>query len=319
MLSEIVLEKQEPVTEPEIKAIQRFQRENPDLFKKDDGELFKHLGLVVSLLVLFTGISLTSEFLWLKAFCSAALGALYFSLINVTMHHHLTHRNAAAGAFAKRVLDVIYKAVLPQSGKRKARYVKVHLSHHAGVYEPTDVDHLYGVERYLRMKKNIFTRLIYFTELTFVGAHVPGWEDDRYMNQTSRDQWNMKDYREVKKKERAKAWRLSALQWSGLALAFWLVPWFAWGWALPMLLVKNWAHFLGQFQHYDESLLDPSVSVWRRTKSYEVPSWVNYLLAGEIRGHYLHHLFPTLPYYRMEEACRRLLKDPELTRLFVVH
>ena len=319
MSSGIVLERQEAVSELEIKAIQRFHRENADLFKKDDRQLFKHLGVVIGLLILFGVISIACDTLWIEIPAGVVLSLLYFSLINVTIHHHLTHRNAAESEFSRRALDLIYKIVLPQAGKRKSRYVKVHLSHHAAVYEPTDVDHLYGVERYLQMQKTLIKKAVYFLELTFIGAHVPGWEDDNYMNQTPRNQWNLSDYRDVKKKEWARAWRSSALQWIGFALALWIFPWIAWVWAFPMLLVKNWAHFLGQFQHYDERLLDPKTSAWRRTKSYKVPAWFNYLLAGEIRGHYLHHLFPTLPYYRMNEACRRFLKDNELTRLFVVN
>jgi len=86
-----------------------------------------------------------------------------------------------------------------------------------------------------------------------------------------------------------------------------------------MLLVKNWAHFLGQFQHYDERLSDSSRSVWNRTKTYRFSSALNYLLGGEISGHFLHHLFPELPYYNIERACRRFLKNSELSMLFVTY
>jgi fatty acid desaturase len=139
------------------------------------------------------------------------------------------------------------------------------------------------------------------------------------MNQVPLEEWNQEGYKRVKEAERRKALQLSILQWSGFALLLWIFPPLAWGWAFPMLLVKNWAHFLGQFQHYDDRLLDPSRSVWNRTKTYRFPGWLNYLVGGEISGHFLHHLFPELPYYNVERARKRFLRDPEFSSLFVTY
>ena len=121
---------------------------------------------------------------------------------------------------------------------------------------------------------------------------MPGWEDDRYMNQVPLENWNRADYEKVKKEEVKKAVREALIQWSLLIVAFIWLPFVAWGWGLPMILVKNWAHYLGQFQHYDARFLDPSLSAMRRTKTYHVPEWFNYLAGGEISGHFVHHLFP---------------------------
>ena len=96
-----------------------------------------------------------------------------------------------------------------------------------------------------------------------------------------------------------------------------LVSTFVWAWAFPMLMVKNWAHFLGQFQHYDEALLNPGLSIWKRTKTFRIPVWLNYLAGGEISGHFLHHLFPEMPYYKVEEARRRLLANPALAQFAI--
>jgi fatty acid desaturase len=56
-----------------------------------------------------------------------------------------------------------------------------------------------------------------------------------------------------------------------------------------------------------------------RTKTYHFPSWLNYLLGGEISGHFLHHLFPGIPYYHVERARRRFMQDPGLSKLFVTY
>ncbi len=303
----------------EIVGLSRFRLQNPGLFEKRDALLFLHLGTVLSLLILSTTVAVTTPFLWLKILLGVPSGLLWFSLINVTIHHHHTHHNAAQSAGAKRLLDLLYLVSMPNAPKRLTRYSRAHLNHHARPFHETDVDHHYGKERYLQMKTKVWARTLYFLELTFVGGHVPGWEDDRYMNQVPLEEWNREGYERVKEEERRKALRLSILQWSGFFVLVWFLPWLAWGWAFPMLLVKNWAHFLGQFQHYDNQFLDPSRSVWNRTKTYRFPSWLNYLVGGEISGHFLHHLFPELPYYNVEPARKRLLKDPELSRLFVTY
>lgn len=148
---------------------------------------------------------------------------------------------------------------------------------------------------------------------------MPGWEDDRYMNEVPLEKWARADYEKVKTLERKKALRLSSIQWGVFGILVWALPAVAWGWVFPTLLVKNWAHFLGQFQHYDERFLKPARSVWRRTKTYHFSSWINYLVGGEINGHFVHHLFPEIPYYYVEAARKRLLQDPELSKLFVTY
>jgi fatty acid desaturase len=309
-----VLEKAE-----ENKALERFRSENADLFKKNDRQLAMHLGIVLSLLILFTSLVIVTPLLFVKIVFGVANAFLLFCLINVTIHHHHTHHNAAEHPFSKHSLDLLYLVVLPNAPKRRTRYTRAHLNHHARPFHETDVDHHYGKDHFSHMSKNLGTRILYFLELTFVGAHVPGWEDDHYMNQVPLEEWNRNDYEGVKEEEKKKALRLSLLQWSGFGIAAWILPWLAWGWAFPMLLVKNWAHFLGQFQHYDNRFLDPSRSVWNRTKTYHFPGWLNYLTGGEISGHFLHHLFPEMPYYHVEAARRRLVRDPELAQLFVTY
>ena len=305
--------------EEENLALERFRRSHADLFQKDDRALLKHLALVLLLLIFSTAIVVVTPLLAIKILLGIFNSLLWFSLINVTIHHHSTHHNATENPFLKNFLGFLYLIALPNAPKRRTRYIRAHLNHHARPFHETDVDHHYGKERYLRMVKNPWTKVLYFLELTFIGAHMPGWEDDRYMNQVPLEAWNRKDYEKVKKEERKKALRDSLIQWSLFGVLLWILPPLAWGWAFPMLLVKNWAHFLGQFQHYDERFLDPSRSVWSRTKTYRFPSWFNYLVGGEISGHFLHHLFPELPYYQVEAARKRFLKDRELAQLFVTY
>lgn len=306
------------IAEEKIK-LERFCAENPGLFQKDDRKLFLHLGLVLALLGISTAVVITAPFLRIKILLGAVNAFFWFTLVNVTIHHHHTHHNAAAGPFAKRLLDGLYLLVVPNAPKRLGRYTRAHLNHHARPFHETDIDHHYGTERYLAMMKGLGSRILYFLELTFIGGYVPGWEDYHYMNQVPLEEWNRKDYEKVKIIERRKARRAALLQWSLFSLLVWLYPAAAWGWAYPMLLVKNWAHFLGQFQHYDPRLLDPSRSVLNRTKTYRFPSWLNYLVAGEISGHFIHHLFPELPYYQVEEARRRFVNYPELSSHFVTY
>lgn len=303
-------------TEEKI-ALERFRVQNPGLFKKEDSQLLLHLGTVLSLLSLSTAAVILTPFLSVKILLGAFNAFLWFSLINVTIHHHHTHHNAAGHPFSKKLLDFLYLVSVPNAPKRRNRYTRAHLNHHARPFHETDVDHHYGKTRYLEMMKRPWTRLLYFLELTFVGAHMPGWEDDRYMNQVPLEAWNQTDYEKVKEEEKKKALRLALVQWGLFGIVLWLLPAVAWGWAFPMLLVKNWAHFLGQFQHYDDRLLDSSRSVWNRTKTYRFPGWLNYLAGGEISGHFLHHLFPELPYYKVERARRRFFEDPQLQKLFV--
>ena len=298
-------------------ALQQFRLENPRLFQKDDAKLFLHLGIVATLLLAGTIFVIASPSIWVKIPVGAVNAFFWFSLVNVTIHHHHTHHNAAKGGFAKKLLDVLYFLAVPDAPKRLGRYTRAHLNHHARPFHETDVDHYYGKTRYLSMRG--FKKILYYLELTFVGAHVPGWEDDRYMNQAPLEAWNRADYESVKIEERKKALRLSLFQWSLFGASLYFLPAVAWGWAFPMLLVKNWAHFLGQFQHYDDRLTDASRTVWNRTKTYHFPGWLNYLAGGEISGHFLHHLFPEIPYYNVEAARRRLLENPELSKLFVTY
>ena len=303
----------------ETAALNRFRIENLDLFQKSDRQLFLHLGLVLFLLFISSGVILTTPWIAVKILGGGVSAFLLFALINVTIHHHHTHHNAARSPGAKKFLDFLYLLAVPNAPKRLGRYTRAHLNHHARPFHETDVDHHYGEERYLRAAKNFWTRILYYLELTFVGGHVPGWEDDRYMNQVPLEKWNRADYEKVKEEEVKKARRLSLIQWSLFGAALYLVPAVAWVWACPMLLVKNWAHFLGQFQHYDGRLLDPTRSICNRTKSFHFPGWLNYLTGGEISGHYLHHLFPELPYYNVERAHRRFLRDADLKKIFVTY
>ncbi len=304
----------------EEEVLNRFRAENPDLFEKDDLKLYIHLALVGALLLNSTLLTLISPFLLLKIFFGAISAFFWFCLINVTIHHHMTHRNSAQSPFAKKLMDRLYSLAVFNAPKRLNRYTRAHLNHHARPFHETDVDHHYGTQRYLQMKKGgTLQQIFYFLELTFVGGHVPGWDDDRYMNTVPLEQWNQADYVKVKDEEVRKA-RLTALwQWALFLVAARYLPWIAWGWAFPMLLVKNWAHYLGQFQHYDPRFLEDSSTLWRRTKTYHFPAFVNYLTGGEISGHFLHHLFPEMPYYNVETARARMAKNPELAQSFLIY
>lgn len=307
------------VLEKQKEALRKFRAEFPQYFEKDDKQLWAHLGIVLGLLAVSTFWIVTTPWIGLKIILGVINAFFYFSLINVTIHHHHTHHNAARGKWADWFLSALYLLVLPNAPKRKGRYVKAHLNHHARPFHESDLDHHHGTERYLRMMKNVRQRILYFLELTFVGAHMPGWEDDRYMMNVPMDQWSREDYQEVKRLEKRQAISLSLLQWGAFFVMLWIFPPLAWGWIFPMLLVKNWAHFLGQFQHYDEGLLEDSRSLWQRTRTFRFPGWLNYLAGGEISGHFLHHLFPQMPYYHVETARRKMLQDPVLRELFVVY
>lgn len=314
-------------TEREETALEGFRAGCRYLFRKNDARLFLHLASVISLLTVGTVLVVSLPWIPLKVLSGAANAFLWFSLINVTIHHHHTHHNAAASPFAKKLLDFLYLLAVPNAPKRRNRYTRAHLNHHARPFDETDVDHHYGKDRYLKMVKTWWGKLLYFLELTFIGAHMPGWQDDHYMNQVPLEKWNQEDYRKVKCKEEKQALKTAALQWGGFLVVLILgatgrlplLTAFAWGWAYPMLLVKSWAHFLGQFQHYDERFLEPSRSIFQRTKTYRFPGWLNYLAGGEISGHFLHHLYPELPYYNVESARRRLVRDPELSKLFAAY
>ena len=244
--------------EEEVLALERFREENQDLFKKDDSKLLLHLGLVLLLLSASTLAIIFTPFLWAKIALGLWNALLWYSLINVTIHHHHTHHNATERPFTKRLLDILYFLAVPNAPKRLGRYTRTHLNHHARPFHETDVDHHYGKTHYLKMRKNLWTRILYFLELTFIGGNVPGWEDDRYMKQVPLEEWNQRDYEKVKEEEKRKTPRLSLIQWGLFGILLWLLPAFAWGWVFPMLLVKNWAHYLGQFQHYDDRLAEPA-------------------------------------------------------------
>lgn len=307
----------EESTELEAAALERFRSQYSALFQKNDFKLILHLGIIFLLLIPSVAAVVLTPYLLLKIFLGTINAFLWFSLINVTIHHHHTHHNAAHSPFFRGLLDFIYVLAVPNAPKRRVRYIRAHLNHHARPFHETDVDHNYGTFRYLEMMKRPWTKILYFLELTLVGAHIPGWEDDRYMNQVPLENWSRTDYEAVKGKEIKVAQKTALIQWGLFAILLLVFPAFAWGWSFPMLLVKNWAHFLGQFQHYDERLLDSTRTVANRTRTYRIPGWLNYLAAGEISGHFLHHLFPELPYYNVERARRIFLNDPELSRLFV--
>lgn len=300
-------------------ALARFRSTHQGLFIKNDGELFRHLGIVILFLSFSTAGAIFTPSLGMKIFFGIMSSLFWFSLVNATIHHHQTHRNAADHPWAKKFMDILYFVAVPNAPKRLSRYTRAHLNHHARPFHETDVDHHYGLGRYSQMAGRPWTKFLYFLELTFVGAHMPGWEDDRYMNEVPLEEWNRKDYEKVKEEERKKAVRSALIQWTLFFIVLWVFPPLAWGWAFPMLFVKNWAHFLGQFQHYDKRLLDPSRSVCNRTKTYHFPGWLNYLLGGEISGHFLHHLYPELPYYRVEAARKKFLSDKELAGIFATY
>ena len=300
-------------------ALQSFRSQNAELFQKKDSLLILHLTIVLFLLAAGTWASVMTPFLWAHIVLGIINAFFWFSLINVTIHHHQTHRNAAQSAGCKNFLNALYAISVPNAPKRLNRYTRAHLNHHARPFDETDVDHHFGTTHFLEMMKKPWTKLLYFLELTFVGGYVPGWEDDRYMNQVPLEQWNQKDYEAVKAVERRKALKTAAWQWGLFGVALVFLPRIAWGWAFPMLLVKNWAHFLGQFQHYDDTLRGNGRSINRRTKTYHIPGWLNYLAGGEISGHFLHHLFPEIPYYNVERARKRFVKDPECARLFAIY
>lgn len=302
--------------------LQAFRTKHPEFFKKDERRLFLHLASVIALLIVTTIATIFSSALIFKILFGAASSFLWFCLINTTIHHHHTHKNAAMSPLAKNVLNFLYKISMPNAPKRLNRYTRAHLNHHARPFHETDVDHHYGTRRYLAAK-SFAQKFFYFLELTFVGGHVPGWEDDRYMNTIPLEQWNQPDYVAMKKIEIQKARQVALMQWGAFLGGLWLAQFIPllgavlWGWAFPMLLVKNWAHYLGQFQHYGEKFLQDNVSINQRTKTYRCPSWVNFLAAGEISGHFLHHLFPEMPYYHVERARREMEKDEEFARFII--
>jgi hypothetical protein len=324
----------EPTPASELCVIKEFKARHPGLFQKNDLLLTIHLAAVLAIIGGFTFLTIWASFVPLKVLFGIGAALFWFSLVNVTIHHHHTHHNAAAGPALARALDLLYYLV-PNAGARKSRYVRAHMNHHARPFDETDVDHLFGAERYLAAQGSPAKLTLYYLELTFLGGYIPGWTEDAYMNTVSADQWNLDDYKKVMRREYRKVVTASVVQWAGfLAAAVWLprlaagwgfpttavwVPILAWGWGFPLLLMKNWAHFIGQFQHYDRALLDPNRSIWRRTRSFRVPAWFNYLLGGEISGHFIHHLFPQIPYYKVESARRRLMRDAELSRLFVMY
>ena len=308
------------VSQEEESALRSFKESNADLFAKDDTRLAAHLVILIGLLALSTSFVIMTPSVLFKVLLGVVNAFLWFSLINVTIHHHHTHRNAAKSPKMKKLMDILYNIAVPNGPKRRPRYVRVHLNHHARPFHESDVDHYYGTQRYLKMRKTPWTMFLYFLELTFIGGHVPGWDDDHYMSSVPMEHWNHESYAKMKKIEVQNARKFAILQWSLFLIVLGLLPVVAWAWVFPMLLVKHWAHFLGQFQHYDERLLDSEkYSMMQRTKTYHFPSFINYLCGGEISGHFLHHLYPELPYYNVEEARKRFVQDPALASFFAIY
>jgi fatty acid desaturase len=315
-------------TTEERSALDRFKTGHPELFAKDEKKLSQHLITVIGLLCVSTLCSIVFPSLWLKLPFAVTSAFFWFCLINVTIHHHQTHKNAASSPAMKKVMDIIFFMAVPNAPKRRGRYTRAHLNHHLRPFHETDVDHHYGVQRFLEKTKTLGSAFLYYLELTVVGAHVPGWEDDKYMNTVPLEKWNQKDYEEVKKREKTEALKSAVLQWGGFLAAAWILPAFgifprllsgiAWGWALPMLLVKNWSHFLGQFQHYETNFLNES-TIHRKTKSFHFPGWMNWLTGGEISGHFLHHLYPEMPYYNVEAARKIFATDSQMAQAFLIY
>jgi fatty acid desaturase len=217
------------------------------------------------------------------------------------------------------LLDALHFVVVPDFGRHLKRYRRAHMNHHLHPLADSDVDHRYAMKHYRKMSRSVWSKLAYFLELTFIGGHVPGPKDEAYLNHVPIAQWNLADYEKVKEREVRKAARNSAIAWALFALALYFVPLLAWGWLFPLILVKNWYGFLGQFQHYDDKLLAPERSRHNRTLTFRVPGWVNWLAGGEISGHFVHHIYPEMPYYHVERARRRILQQPELVKLVVNH
>jgi hypothetical protein len=306
-----------PQTNHEERALAAFRTMNPDLFVKNDFYLALHILTVLGLLGFGTYTIVTTPHLWLKILLGPINAFFWFALGNVTIHHHHTHHNAAKNSFCRRCLDVIHFFVVPDGGRHLKRYRRAHMNHHSRPLHDADVDHRYAMDYYERTSKNIWTKALYYLELTFVGAHVPGPKDESYMNRVPISEWTLADYEKVKEREVKKAKRNSLIVWGIFFVALYFVPRLAWGWLFPLILLKNWSHFLGQFQHYDVELLDPARSKHNRTKTYHIPGWLNYLAGGEISGHFLHHIYADMPYYNVERARKRFVRDPELVRLVV--
>jgi len=308
-----------PLKEWQAAVCKRFRETHPDLFRKKDALLFLHLTIVFLFLGVSTEVVILTPHVGFKILLGAANMFLWLSLVDATIHHHHTHHNAAHHAFAQKAVDLLYVLLVPAASRRRERHVVVHLNHYAHTLEPTDIDHLYGIQRFLRMKKDLWQRSLYFLEMTFIGGHVPGWEDARYATSVPVMQWNLADYEKVKKGETERARKIAVLHWGLFAVTVYAFPWFAWGWIFPFLFLRNWVHYLGQFQHYDERLLGAGRTIGSRAKTFCFSGGLNYLLAGEISGHFLHHLFPALPYYRVEQARKLFVNDPEAVRLFVTY
>ncbi len=306
-----------PHADDETLAFQAFRRANVELFEKNDFRLLLHVGTVLALMILGTYAIVTTPHLWLKLILGPVNAFFWFSLGNVTVHHHHTHHNAAKSEFCRRLLNALHFVVVPDGGRHLTRYRRAHMNHHSRPLEDTDVDHRYALAYHKRMSKNLWTKMIYYLELTFVGGHVPGRRDERYLNRTPPADWNLADYEKVKQIEVQKAKRNCLIEWAIVLVALVLLPGLGWGLLFPLILVKNWTGFLGQFQHYDEHLLDPVRTKNNRTKTFRIPSFLNWLAGGEISGHFLHHIYPDMPYYNVERARRRLMRQPELVRLVV--
>ena len=135
----------------ETQSLEEFRRQNPDLFKKEDRLLLQHIGMVLSLLFISIALVILTPSISLKIILGAWNAFLWFSLVNATIHHHHTHHNAASNTFTKKLLDLIYLVVIPNAPKRKSRYTRAHLNHHARPFHETDIDHHYGKNHYLKM------------------------------------------------------------------------------------------------------------------------------------------------------------------------
>ena len=92
--------------------LKRFREENRDLFEKDDFKLYIHLLLVGALLLNSTLLAVFIPFLPAKILFGGISSFFWFCFINVTIHHHMTHRNAASSESAKKLLDFIYKILI---------------------------------------------------------------------------------------------------------------------------------------------------------------------------------------------------------------
>ena len=307
---------------PEEKKLQEFREKYPHLLQKNDGLLLFHVFLCI---FLYLGLAVTAALvpqLWVKILIGPCIAFCGYALGHASVHHHTCHKNCADSYLSKKILDFIYTVLelefVFDGGYNQRRFRRAHLHHHSQPLVPEDVEHLYVMKQWEKASKSTWTRILYFLDLAFIGARedVVSLE---YINENPSYKWNMKDYEQAMKEEYKHNVRRSAIMWSICAMLLQVAPVVVWGFLYPMILGKNVFSVLGRFQHFDESLLDPKLSKHAKTLSIPCPTWLNYLSCGEITSHYVHHLFPDMPYYHLWRAHLEIIKDPEMEKMFVFH